>query len=698
MVGLDLQLNIISYAVVSAKFEASKSLLDSFLPLVEHALLCIDANYVEEIKINDSYEDMYGYRIHSAILSQLLKSLQHQGKIERLKGESIQIYKEKLRTYESKSQYEKNLRELISDINIFFKRKGYEAKKDDISKSVIDFLRKNAVDFNAFINYNTDFDDYSEDNSLQKELIEFFIEERRNNTKHYEFIKEIYTGIVLSSIIVSGEETASTFDETFYIENVLLDSNYIFRLLDLQTSLEFQAARDTYEALKDSGCKFWVCRETLKQIAETIRAILSNCNENTNAVLRLYGEDRFTGLASACIRRSLTAAKLEEIIYGIEEVLIKDFSVNIIDENQYNIDCVNKNSEHFKSLSEKKPDSSDFGILHDLLLIHVVAHSRPKALYKTDQAKWWVLTDDNKLTRWNAKNAGTAVPECITEAQLATVMWLCNPKTSSLDGLFNTIVALRSQGLAGNHEYNKISAEIERQRKRVSTDPTKLKKLPLVFSYRLLSLSDMLEEDCNVADARVDQLLEEAEERDSAREKLIEEKDKSLAEQLEKAEVLSAQVSDTKSLLSKTKEQLIESLKSRIGDKQKQIDANDASINKYETAILKREKHAKFFICFGIWIALLFLLPLIDDMFGQWYNEHQLVVTLGWTGFSLVLSCAGFKVDFLSALSKGLVSILVKISAMKNYEKEKNFLAENNEKLFEEIGAIQDEIDKELDL
>ena len=39
MNGLDAQISIISYAVVSAKYEGKKKLVDSFLPLIEHLLI-----------------------------------------------------------------------------------------------------------------------------------------------------------------------------------------------------------------------------------------------------------------------------------------------------------------------------------------------------------------------------------------------------------------------------------------------------------------------------------------------------------------------------------------------------------------------------------------------------------------------------------------------------------------------------------
>ena len=77
MLGIDIQFNIISYAVISAKFSSGSNLFESFIPLVEHALLCIESDCIPEVNINDSYEEIYGYRIHSAILAQILKVLEN---------------------------------------------------------------------------------------------------------------------------------------------------------------------------------------------------------------------------------------------------------------------------------------------------------------------------------------------------------------------------------------------------------------------------------------------------------------------------------------------------------------------------------------------------------------------------------------------------------------------------------------------
>lgn len=704
MLGINVQFNIISYAVISTKFEASSSLLESFLPLVEHALSCVDKDYIEEININNTYEEIYGYRIHSAILSQLLKILQKQGKIERLKRESIQINKSTLKSYDMKEEYALKLRALISEIEIFCKRKGHDVKREIIPKAIIEFLQKNAIDFNSFISYQSNMENFDEEEILLNDMVEFLLEARRNDTRHYEFVKEIFAGIILSSIIISNEEIVSSFKEDFRVGNVLLDSNYIFRLLDLQTSLEFQAAQDTYDALSNTGCNFWVCKETVKQIADTIRAIVSNCTETANTVLRLYGDDRFTGLASACVRRSLTAAKLEGIIDELEDTLKNKYKVNFIDENEFNIDLIELENDKFNSLQQIKIDSSETSIAHDLLLVHVVSSKRSKTLYKADKADWWVLTDDNKLTNWNVKNSVIRdIPECITEAQLATVMWLCNPKTASLDGLFNTVIALRSQGLVGNCEYVKISKEIERQKERLSDDGPKLKKLSLVLSQRMLSVDELLGEDRDEMDAKFDQMLLLSQEKLEEKENEIEKQAQCIREEKKKSDELSLKVQGTVSLLTEQTEKLLASLKARKEDKQLQYDTiqnNIIDLKEKETKRINRFGLALRLIFIGILIFVFYrALPFINSL-ETWYSNHQLLCLILTGILSAITVCLGLKLEliikFSKRIAKGVIALFVKIKFVNNISCEIKELGKQEDQLMTEMLRIQEDIDNEL--
>lgn len=704
MYGLDVQFNIISYAVISTKFESSSNIIESFVPLLEHALYCMEKDYVEEININDAYEEIYGYRIHSAILNQLLKVLQKQKKIERLKRECIQINKETLCSYDVKEEYDIKLRALVSDFDIFCKRRGYEFNREEILKSIIEFLQKNALDFNSFINYKSNMESNDEDNELFNNLVDFLLDERRNSTKNYELVKEIFEGIVLSSIIIHNEQSFSSVGESFSIENALLDSNYIFRLLDLQTSLEHQAAQDTYEALRVAGCNFWVCKETIEQIAVTIRAFASSCTETTNSVLRLYGDTRFTGLASACLRRSLTTAKLEKIIDELEDVLKDRYNVNFIDDNDFNFELIDTNDERFRSLQEVKIDSSEKSIVHDLLLLKVVSANRPRTFYKATQAHWWVLTDDNKLTNWNTKNSYKRdIPECMTEAQLATVMWLCNPKTASLDGLFNTVIALRSQGLIGNGEYTKISKQIERQKERYSGDESSLKKLSFVLSQRVLSVDELLCEDHSELDAKFDQMLSESQEQiEESRQKIAEQED-SIRLQAEKVDELSREIHASESLLTEQTEKLIKSLKARHNDKELEYGQKQKLIDELRGEDIKRINRCdialKVIVIVLLCVLFLFVLPLIDSL-EEWYSKHQFLCFIATSFVSFVAIYLELKVEFFVNLSKRfskiVIALLVKAKLIRNIDFEIESLENQRKSILQEMNKIQNEIDDEL--
>lgn len=283
----------------------------------------------------------------------------------------------------------------------------------------------------------------------------------------------------------------------------------IFRLLDLQTEIEHQAAVETYKLLKEHNCKFWVCPETLKQIADTVHNIIDKYSESAHSILKIY-EEKFSGVAAACFRRDLSPAKLEEIVDKMEDFLRDNYDIHPIDDIQSSIDSITQDDDDYKGLLNRKPDASDFGIKHDLFLVNIVKEKRPSALYKPRDAKWWVLTDDNKLTKWSMDKANHAPSECITEVQLATIMWLASPQSTSMNGLFNTVIALKSRELLDEQDYAKISREIECQKDRLNDKPEQLKKLALIFSQRQIPLNALLDNEQEAISTLFDGELEKA--------------------------------------------------------------------------------------------------------------------------------------------------------------------------------------------
>lgn len=521
MNGLDAQISIISYAVVSAKYEGKKKLVDSFLPLIEHLLISCSEKTITKNDIKSLFKETYGYDIPAAVLDTLLKKLKSQKKIDFIKNDRVDIFDEKLIDYDSK--YEIDLRSLTLDFSLFLKKHGKEIDKSIVIKVFLDFLLYNALEFNLFMNYNSSFEKANEfSKEYTSNIVDFLLEERKNDTHNYKFLKNIYYGVILSSLLISEKNSVDD-ENVLCIENVLLDSNFIFRLLDLQTEFELIASKETFELLKGLGCSFYVLPITIKQISDTLKGAMKYASSTVNNVLRFYGDEKFSGLNSACIRRNLTSIDLVEISSSLEGTLTNKYGIKCLTEEK--MAELNYDEDDFSSLLKAKPDSSDFGIRHDLYLIDYIKKHRSPYVYKMERAKWWVLTDDNKLTKWNIDSKkDIGIQECITESQIAIIFWL-EKNNLTTDGLFNTALALRNREAVSNDDFKRISSTIERQAKKFQENPDENKRLPLIFTDNLIGLNEMACEDVEFVDSKFEEALQIGESLLSENKKLEETKD-----------------------------------------------------------------------------------------------------------------------------------------------------------------------------
>lgn len=705
MIGIDAQFNLISYAVLSTKFEADKNVVLSFLPLVEHVLLNIHDRAIKTTEFIDSFEEMFGYKLPYAIISELLNVLVKKGKISKLRNESLEIYKDKLTDYDLKEEYELRLRALISDVNIFARKKGNVYNRAEIVNLILRFIVKNVIEFNSFILYNSNFESIDEsDIEIQEDLVDFLVEERKNNTDNYKFLQDIYYGVVIASLILSADEKAACnvdqYVNSYNIENVLVDSNFVFRILDLQTELEHKVAMDTYHMLKEKGCKFWICKETIKQIADALRYFSDQYSESANKVLKIYGEDKFTGLAAACLRKNLTPSKIEIVINNLSKQ-IQELGIFLFDEFTIKETDIEKNEK--ESLYKIKTDASPNGIFHDLMLIYTVRKKRPASIYQMKQAKWWVLTDDNKLTKWNCDiSSKNKIQECITEAQIATVMWLNEPRDIGTDSFFTTVLALRNRNLVNNDEYIRISKLIETQKSKYADDENMLEKLTLIFSKQMLRIDDFLEAD---EDKVADAFCKKMDEASVYMKKYEELKNKTTELENDKAQltityeenlvIAEQKTEQVKSVLSKEKLENINLLKERYKDKKKTCGELEKSINLMHTKGQNQIKICR--VIFAIVFAgIIYLIAKsVVSHFEQWYSNNELLYEFICGGISCVLSILGVNVvSIFQGTINCLNRVLIKTNIQKDYKCQIEKKKKEKEEIMKEMHNILSKIEE----
>ena len=702
MLGLDVQFNIISYAVVSAKYESNSNILLSFLPLVENVLASVSASYISKKEVIDLFKETYGYDLPIAIFDEFFKILKKQNKIDYLKNDCIDIKKSKLQEFDIDSSYNNDIKALKAEYSLFHKKRGHEIKADDVLKNFLLFIIKNAVEFNSFIRYDSNFSNQiNDDNGYQDELVEFLVEMRSEDTRVYKLLKDIYYGVVLTSLLSSGEDSIKKYSlsNNHNIENVLLDSNYIFRLLDLQTEFEHTVAEDTYNELKSCGCKFWVAKDTLKQIADTVKQFVNNYNDSSTVAINWIGEKKFTGLGSAYLRRGLSPSKLIGFLSNLEAMLQENYEVNILNENEFSSVVFSEDDK--KELCSIKYDTPTEGIEHDLRLVEFVRNKRSKNVYDFKQAKWWVLTDDNRLTKWNSNKVGkTGIQECITESQLSTILWLNSPKNLSYDSLFSTVLALRNRALGDNSDFCKISKIIGELKDKYD-DPKDLDKVSLVFANQFISIDEFINDDSESINQKFEEAMDKAsiilKERDcfkqknaeleALNEKITEEHNREYNEAM-------LSVRENKSLLSIETLEHIETLKKLLKQKEKDINTIEDGKKQYSLKINNQKKCVRVF-CYILSIWILFEISgKLQIIFGGWYKENGLsfsIIRMFLSG--IVVTTAKKCINKISDLIfRALVQLRVFPDYQSNIEqnlKQKQILENERTLIIEQIESKQ---------
>lgn len=486
----DNNIAILSYAVLSERFNSGESVILSFSPLVEDLLVTIYDNSIEKSNLVVLYEERYGYEMPPAVLNEILLKLKDKGKIDFLKNEYIGINRQKLE--EISYDYNSLLNTLKTTFSVFAKDNGIDIRPSETVQLFLNFMLKHTVDLNSFFNYlNEDIDiNYDQSDINNKIIVDYLIKCRFENTKLFGLLNDIFYGIVLSSVLKLDQAEIQDLEKNTSISELLLDSNYLFRLLDLQTAYEHQTTFHTHRMAEKAGIKFFVLPETLNQISITLSSFIDSLNPNTVGTLSAYGESLFSGIHSAYIRRSFDKTDIAEIIRDLKNILEDKYSIKLWEKQIAEIS--DDDNDLIASIRKFKPYTDDDGVIHDLKLVKTIDLARPSYIPDMSKAAQWILTDDNKLMKWSSsKYNPKRIPECLTESQLTTILWLSSPKKFTGQALENVVFALRNQSLINKEQYKRISIAIEKQKERFSQEPKKLQAMSLLFSTQCLSLNEI---------------------------------------------------------------------------------------------------------------------------------------------------------------------------------------------------------------
>lgn len=333
------------------------SSVEIFVPIVKYALykLITQSGVYKGASITEISTwicQYFGLDFPPAVLEKiLLKIGQEINTSEELK---LQVYRDGsfwIKNYsfeEFNDIYETN-RQQVELVQTMFKQfcDINDVKKDSYN-TIFDFVNLNKLKISNYL-ANRDYSVNGSKFSIEAQFVEYF----RNIPGCYEVIRKIYLGSILSCYLSEYEPQ----DKMMSDVELLLDTNFIVSLLDLNTPESTTTCRQLLKIASSFGYSLRVLKETIK---ETTDLLLKKAEYFDKSFLPklINPEDIY----KACERRNLNRNDLERIADNLENILVDEYSILQI---PYTVKYQNLAKSSTEYAEFKKIRNTDFAALHD---------------------------------------------------------------------------------------------------------------------------------------------------------------------------------------------------------------------------------------------------------------------------------------------------------------------------------------------
>lgn len=493
MTGAYNNLKLCSYLFAADTYDNNNKIFDGFIPLIEIVLLHIDKKSIVFNDLQNTINEVYSINIPKTTLDNLLRTLKAMGKIK-YERSIIYIIGEMLdaQYFDKRDKKEKELDELFWAYREHLLSNEVIISIDEAKQSICTYIFTHCFDLANFIGIFQKPDmSVDESKSHITYLCDFLMDCKSNNKPLYDAFLRLYKGAVQTTLLNFNPDKMEDLNEMdLNIRTVILDSNFIMRLIDIQTTLEFQMASETIKYLHNKKVDLIVLPQTIEEICSSIKFYLNESAPYVASTAEYFKHQsiRMSGFVSA-EQRGKTRTYFFE--------LSKQENLKEILENRYKI-CVLEDLEFPEFMEDdiqsliRAKNRDGYGktnAIHDLSLIHYCQLHREKNVSTFKAAKCWVLTNDIKLTYWNQQNKSN-IQECITEAQLSNLIWLQTPKDDNA-GLTNTIVTLANGEYISSSKLYSFIDKMQLYKDTIKNSPNEVDNLSLIFACDCIKTEDV---------------------------------------------------------------------------------------------------------------------------------------------------------------------------------------------------------------
>ena len=399
--------------------------LDIFVPLVKnilHKQKVIGGAHVSEI--SEALQMEYGINIPSPVMSQILRLIAKEVN-ENANGDKLEmfvnddgsfwiekyIFEDYVEEIQKSKEDVKKIKNLFSQ---FCKIAGIDEDNNDYA--IFHFIERNRVEISYYLSHN--------DNCKEQESVAAakFVEMFRSQPEVYNKLRNMYLGSILTSYLEFQPQNVNMGVE------LLLDTNFIVSLLDLNTPESTKTCNTLIGVCKNLGYTFTVLQDTIDEI-QSLLAYKSK-NFSTAIIAKTINKE---DIYNACDRIPLSSSDLDRISDNLADTLTQKYKFNIIPHPE-SLRNKAKFSKEYEVL--RKVRNTDKAALHDAMAIIYVREKRNnKKIKEFEKCNCWFVNNsnnhdsDSSITHLDELQLNKNwQPEIIKVDDLLNIIWLSNPQ------------------------------------------------------------------------------------------------------------------------------------------------------------------------------------------------------------------------------------------------------------------------------
>jgi predicted nucleic acid-binding protein/organic radical activating enzyme len=429
---------LISYAFLASISENKSDLFkEVYTPLIKRALCYYaqDRDYGTAEDLQKEIWNSYSLAVPLMVLKQVLRYINEELSKKEKQEYGLTLYENgqyfnisRFPFKDLEEQYIKSKRDvnfLEQSFNNYIEKRGFNNIKNGFSG----FIEKNKNKLTSFFG-NKPYLNQEDFDSTFFPHVEFLQNIDKNNNELFETAKNIFLGSIVATYLESEVNLNTKFDNkvVYY-----LDTQIILEALDLRHESETKPTLELLNMIKESNGIPLVLDITLEELREVLNHAIDSYNKHTAV----------TTINEACLRKGINKASLITIKEDLENHLYNELGIRYESIPTTKLEKFKKVNDikELQNIRFKKSKNAE----HDVFAYLYVRDRRGKKLQSPQKAKYWFLSANEPLLKFNQKKLNSnEVPELILPDALASLLWLKNPKKFSgkvADAGFRELIA-----------------------------------------------------------------------------------------------------------------------------------------------------------------------------------------------------------------------------------------------------------------